>query len=137
MSACSNKPGLSPRKRLGAHGAANLPRSPCRKPSSGFRDTKPFGKGHSTLSNAISAERKTRRTNNGNAAIATGKLAPAKTHFRCAAGQSIPRLDRRQGVRAVVSPDHRPFHHHFASRFEGGREIQFGNAPQGRRGAQA
>src|SRR5271157_1431416 len=129
MSACSKKPGLSLRTRSGEHGAANLPRNLCRKPNSGFRDTRSFGKGHSTLSAAISAKRQTRRTSNGNAAIATGKLAPVKTHLRCAAGESVPRLDRRQGVCAVVSPDHRPYHHHFSARSEGGWEIQFGNAP--------
>src|SRR5260370_4698025 len=138
MYACWRKPGLSHRRKLDARAGANLPLSRSKKPNSGCRNTGLSGKELSTHSNVMSAKRKTRRTSDGNAAIETATgLAAAKTHVRSAGRQSVPRLDRRQAIRAVVSSEHRSHHHRFANGLEGGRGIQPGDASQERQRAQA
>src|SRR5260370_31545645 len=129
MYACWRKPGLSHRRKLDARAGANLPRSRSKKPKSGSRNTGLSGKELSTHSNVISTKRKIRRTSDGNAAIATATgLAAAKTHVRSAARESVPRLDRREAIRAVVSSEHRSHHYCFATRSERVRKITPGDA---------
>src|SRR5208337_5295415 len=127
MSTSLSKPASSLRRRSGVRAIANSPPSRCRTPKNGFPNTAFFGSELSTLSNATSANQtsqksqKRRRIKNGHATIAAAKRDPAKTHLRRTSRTRFPCLDRRQGVRALVSPNDRTHHGHHASGSEGGR----------------
>src|SRR6516225_11801672 len=109
------------RKRWAARGTAGWKRSRSRPLKNGSRNIKSSGKARSTIWNDFSVSRKkhlsVRRNKNGNNTTATGNRAPNKTHVCRAAGTGVPRVDRRETVRAMVSSHNGIYDDHYANGF--------------------